>query len=232
LNEGIKVAAQQNQNIRKEYESPVGEEDLITKMTREEKKTSVEEHIAILDHSEVDTITTLGDLTTQSTRIKTMKDANNTQIAKARQMYTQGVAGVADRLSVVLQAVSAAALGESSAMANDTLSRMADSTNNIAQKESIRIAMGIKENNTALDKAIEDLASYGEITKAATSITREGLVEMREKLAEVENLSKKVSEDVRQSIAVNAEVALGVKSKATEEEKPATADVDFSAFKI
>ncbi len=139
---------------------------------------------------------TYSDLTSGAIRIKTMKDAVDQQSIRARTMHSQGISGVADRLSVVLQAVSSAALGEASAMAKDTLQQMAENTNKVAQKESIRIAMGIEEQNTDLTKAIDDLGSYGEVVRAATTITREGLTEMRGKLDELKTLAESVQGDI------------------------------------
>jgi translation initiation factor 2B subunit (eIF-2B alpha/beta/delta family) len=134
-----------------------------------------------------------------------MKDAVDQQAIRARTMHSQGISGVADRLSVVLQAVSSAALGEASAMAKDTLQQMAENTNKVAQKESIRIAMGVSEQNADLTKAIDDLGSYGEVVRTATSITREGLTEMRGKLDELKKLAETVQDDVHDAIAVNAD---------------------------
>lgn len=219
LNEGIKDAEIENTKKREKLLEPKDAENTIAKLQREQTKAEIEGHITMLNSSAADTITTYGDLTSQSIRIKTMKDANDQQIAKARNMYTQGVAGVADRLSVVLQAVSGAALGESSAMAQETLARMSENTNSVAQKESIRIAMGVGEQNSAIDKAIEDLKSYGEITRAATDITREGLSEMRDKLAQMEQIAKETREDINQSVAVAAEIGLGVKKPSGSTEK-------------
>jgi hypothetical protein len=237
MTDGIKKAEVNNQAIRAEFLPVEGkEEDMITKMTREQKQAQVEGHIAMLDTSAVDTSSTLADLTSQSIRIKTMKDANMAQINKARTMHSQGIAGVADRLSVVLQAVSSAALGESSAMAKDTLQRMTADTNAVAQKESIRIAMGVTEANDDLIKAIDDLGAYGEVVKTATGISRDGLTEMRQKLDELQNLAKGVRDDIRDSIAVNAEVGLGVRPKVVEQDnakKPAPAASNpFASLKI
>ena len=91
------------------------------------------------------------------------------------------------------------------AMAKDTLQQMAENTNKVAQKESIRIAMGVQEQNADLTKAIDDLGSYGEVVRAATNITREGLTEMRGKLAELKTLAESVQGDIHESIAVNAD---------------------------
>jgi hypothetical protein len=217
MNEGIKSAAEGNQKIRDELGPPAqGGEDMIAQMAREQKKMSVEQHITMLDASAADTMATYADLTSGAIRIKTMKDAVDQQAIRARTMHSQGISGVADRLSVVLQAVSSAALGEASAMAKDTLQQMAQNTNKVAQKESIRIAMGIEEQNSDLSKAIDDLGAYGEVVRAATNITREGLSDMRAKLDELKKLAEDVQGDVQDAIAVNADVGRPQKSAAKE----------------
>jgi chromosome segregation ATPase len=228
LNEGIKDAAANNQKVRQELVEPAGGgEDMITKMTREQKKMAVEQHMTLLDASAADTMATYADLTSGAVRIKTMKDAVDQQMNRARAMHSQGISGVADRLSVVLQAVSSAALGEASAMAKDTLQQMAENTNKVAQKESIRIAMGIEEQNDDLKKAIDDLGAYGEVVRAATNITREGLTDMRAKLDELKKLAEDVQGDVHDAIAVNAETAAQAKAPAAQTAAPSATPSPF-----
>jgi hypothetical protein len=208
LNEGIKAATDNNQRVRDVLQPPTaGTEDMIAQMSREQKKMAVEQHITMLDASAADTMATYADLTSGAIRIKTMKDAVDQQAIRARSMHSQGISGVADRLSVVLQAVSSAALGEASAMAKDTLQQMAENTNKVAQKESIRIAMGVQEQNSDLAKAIDDLGAYGEVVRTATNITREGISDMRVKLDELKKLAEDVQGDVKDSVAVNADTA-------------------------
>lgn len=206
LGEGIKGASKENQKVRAELAQPLADENLISKMSREENLTSVDQHIKLLDSSEADTMASYGDLTTQTIRINAMRDSTAEQIAQARTMHTQGVAGVADRLSVVLTAVSSAAINESSSMARDTLDKMAENTNRIAQTEVIRVASGMNEQNRAMIKAIEELASYGEVSKAATDIARAGVREMRDSLDKFGDVVKEVQETTRIAQAVHSEM--------------------------
>lgn len=230
MNEGIKEAADANLKAREALQPPApGSEDMIAQMAREQKKMAVEQHITMLDASAADTMATYADLTSGAIRIKTMKDAVDQQAIKARAMHSQGISGVADRLSVVLQAVSSAALGEASAMAKDTLQQMAANTNKVAQKESIRIAMGIEEQNSDLSKAIDDLGAYGEVVRAATNITREGLTDMRAKLDELKKLAEDVQGDVHDAIGVHADVA---RPQETVAKPQAAAGVTPSPFKL
>jgi hypothetical protein len=213
LNDALVDAEASNQSLREKYAGGVEAESMIAKMEREDKRTAIEEHIGVLSAAATDTMETFADLTSQATRVRTMKEANRSQSEMARRMHSQGIAGVADRLSVVLQAVSSAALNESSSMAKDTLAKMSQSTNAIAQKESIRLAMGQREINNDLDKALADLEQYGEVQRTATNITREAVGEMRLKLEELQALAHGVQDDLRESIAVHADVAEGTSAK-------------------
>jgi hypothetical protein len=210
LNEAIKLAESENQKVRESLEKPAdADESLIDKLDRENRQTEVLGYVALLDQSKVDTQVTFSDLVGQSTRIKTMKDATVQQENLAKNLHTQGVAGVADRISVVLQAVSSAALGESSAVAKDTIRLMTESTNKTAQKESIRVAMGINDVNDDIINAMKDLESYSEITKAATQITHDGVTALRGHLSELEKIAQGAETSLRENIAVHSDVYSG-----------------------
>ena len=146
LNDATKEAHTHNEARRESLQPTAGaEEGELEKMNRERSKRDLENYIASLNASSVDTTAVLAELTNSSHRIKSMKDGNEQQISKTRQLHSSGVAGVADQLSTVLQAVSAAALGESSEMARMSLDRMNTKTQDLSQKEVIRLALGTHE---------------------------------------------------------------------------------------
>lgn len=213
LTDGVKTASEDNRTLLTGLQPSDGSvEPMIARMAREEKTLAIQEHLTALTTAGAHTTETYADLQSQAIRIKTMRDSTQAQIEKARAMGTQGIAGVADRLSVVLQAVSSAALGESSAMARDTLTAMVDSTNRIAQKETIRVAMGVSDANQEVLKAIDDLGAYGEVVRTATDISRTGLSEMRDNLERIKELAESVRADVHESVAVGAGVGSAVPS--------------------
>lgn len=218
ISEAVEEAEAENTKIRDGLIEEAPDESNIAKMNRENKKMAVEEHVTALTAAKVDTLGTFSDLTAESYRIKSMKDSNNTQVAKTRSLNSKGVSGVASRLSTVLQGVSMAALSESSEVAQMTLERMNDQTNRITQKEALKNAMGISQENDALVKAIEELESYGKIARAATDISREGYREMKENLAELEKTARDVSDAVKDAVAVGADVM--------SEEQPESAAVE------
>ena len=222
ISEAVEEAEETNTRVRDELSKEPDGESNIAKMNRENKKMAVEDHVTALTAAKVDTLGTFSDLTAESYRIKSMKDSNNSQVAKTRSLNSKGVSGVASRLSTVLQGVSMAALSESSEVATMTLQRMNEQTNRITQKEALKNAMGISQENDALVKAISELESYGKIARAATDISREGYQEMKENLAELERTARDVSDAVKDAVAVGADVM----SEAAAEESPAADEPD------
>lgn len=216
LNDATQDATGINQKKREELLVDKEGEGDIEKMTRERKLRDLEGHISSLGESSVDTSTVFADLTAHENRILSMKKGNDQQIQKTRTLHTSGVAGVADQLSTVLQAVSSAALGESSEMARMSLERMNKTTFDLSQKEVIRVALGTQEINKDLGKALENLESTGEVIRTATGIVREGLTETRRLREDLERAAKDVRKDINESLGIAADVEaenLGVAGK-------------------
>lgn len=209
LNDATDEAGKNNQTKRDELSADAEGEGDIQKMERERQLRDLENHISALGQSNVDTTQVFAELTSAGHRIKSMKDGNEQQVSKTRALHTSGVAGVADQLSTVLQAVSSAALGESSEMARMSLERMNETTRSLGQKEVIRVAMGAKEVNSELTKALADLEQYGEVINTATGITREGLSETKRLLGELEETANTVQADIKKATGVAADVAAG-----------------------
>ena len=231
LGEGVKGAEQENKKLREGLMKESDSENMVQKLQRETQQRDINEHIQMLEISAVDTVATVADLTSASIRIKNMIDANQQQIQMARDMHARGVAGVADRLSTVIQAVGAAAIAESNAMTAETLTAMSNNTDVIAQKESMRIALGIQDRNSDLERAIESLAQYGEVNKVATEFTRNGIQTMRENLDLMQKTARDVAETVMESKAVVADIVMGSEpnssQKQTETKKSVKSPFNF-----
>jgi len=219
INDATKVAEGVNESQRDLLQPTDTVEGDIERMSRERSKRDLENHIKSLGQSAVDTTTVLAELTSSGHRIKSMQDANDQQISKTRQLHSSGVAGVADQLSTVLQAVSSAALGESSEMARISLERMQKNTSELGQKEVIRVALGAQEQNSELSKALADLEQYGQVIETATSITKDGLLETKQLLNRLESTAKNVQESVQNSFSAAADVTAG-KHQNPHQEKP------------
>ena len=206
ISEAVHDAETRNLELRDSLSDSPEDETSIANLKRTNAKLAVEDHITTLVNAKADTIETFGDLTAESYRIKTIRDSNYNQVARTRALSTKGVAGIAGRLSTVLQGVSTAALGESSAIAKQTLARMNEQTTRFSHKEALKNAMSVQADNTAIAQAIEELEGYAKVARAATEISRDGLEDMRTNLSRLEHTLEDVSEAVREAVAASADV--------------------------
>ena len=207
LGEGTKEAEKNVVAKRNEISTEVEGESMIVKMDRDEKLRVIDEHTTMLSATAADTELTFADLNSAASRIRTMKDSNKNQMDKVQKMATAGVAGTADRLSVVLQAVGAAALGESSEIARETLTAMNDTTNEIALRETMRVAYSSQDINSDIQKAMEDLAAYGEVTKVATEITTQSMSEARQGLEQLKDIATSLQADLKEQGSIASKTA-------------------------
>lgn len=186
-----------NRKLLDEVQAGPPTDDALEKMRRENRRQELEEYLAELVTSKNDTTETLSDLTSQSIRITAIKDNADRQSEKARKLRTGGISGVADRLSAVMTSVSHAALGEASAMAEDVLLKMRQNTNVIAQQQVIQNATGLKEEQTALERAAAELEEWGQVVKTATDITRSTVDEMRLGAEELKTKIADLADDIQ-----------------------------------
>ncbi len=206
VTDGIKEAEEHNAGVTGKLKDPVEGESTLEQYDREDKLQAVNEHVEALTASKVDTLATLGELQEESMNIKSMRDTNTQQINHTRKMHTSGTAGVASRLSTVLTAVSSAALNEARTTTQNTLKNMNIITQEIAQNEAIKNATNLHVQNDELAMAIEQLASYKEISDKATEITRAALEEQKQLQREMEATAAELADSIKVAKGVTAEV--------------------------
>ena len=226
LNDGTKKAEEANKTKRETLMNTPEPTSQIEKMKLDKEKRDLDEFIDTVSQSTVDTMQTYGELSMEEIKLRNMQAATKNQSQSAATMHSRGIASVASQLSVVLTAVNSAAINESQVMASDTLTQMANVTNDVAKKESIRIATGRDDVNIELEKTLQDLVEFGDTKRQATEITRDAIKTMRDNLDELEKLSKDVQEDTADFVAVTADTI--DEKKAPKKEKK---DTSKSIFK-
>lgn len=219
LYEGLRNAELKNSELRHGFASAGLDETPIQTLQRQEKLRSIDSHVEMVKMSEADTLATFSDMHQQAIRIETMRGGINQQRETARKLNTQGVAATADRLATVLTAVSGAALGEAAAVAGDTLQRMRNSTNEVASREVIRVAMGVEQLNDTLSMLVDEMEDMSEIQRHATGIVRQGTIEMNERMVEMRERANQLREDLAERIGVASEVSSGAGGGAIEAPK-------------
>lgn len=206
LNDATNRANTANETTRSGLKEATAGDDYIAQMKSEKQLTQLEDYIADLNQSSVDTTRTFGELTASGHQIRTMQDTNEQSTMRMRQMHSSGVAGIADNLSTVLTAVSAAALKESSTSAQQTLNRMRQTTLGISKNNAIAAAMGGAELNQELEKVFADLQDYGKVIGGTTKIMRENLKETKKLREQIVQQGNEMQEAIKESIGVSADV--------------------------
>ena len=209
LHEGLRIAENNNHQIRSELAIGPVDESQIAKMQRDETLRIVDSHIGMVQNSSADTLATFADLHQQSIRIETMRGGITQQMDLARKLNTQGVAATADRLAMSLTAFNSAALGEANAVANDILQSMRESTNAITSNEAIRVASGVQDVTDKLGLIVDEMADLSEITRQSTEIARRGTEEMNDRMAEMRERSATLRADLQNRMGVVSDVRSG-----------------------
>ncbi len=189
--------------------NPATEESLIAKIAREEKLEAVNEHVKDLDGALRNNTVSMADLETESIQIRTARSEHDQMLDKTRILHTQGIATVAQRLNSVLNAVSMAALNESTTIAGQTLRRMVEGTHEITQKEVVKNALGVRQMDADVRTVLDDLAAIGQTLRSSNEIYREGLKDLRITMDEAATMIKDVKGDIATSAAIHADTPDG-----------------------
>ena len=206
VNDGMKDAESNNAKLTEKFQTVGEDESQLQTFAREDKLQAVNQHVDALNSAKVDTLGTYGELQQEDMNIKSMQDTNNQQINQTRKMHSSGTAGVAGRLSVVLTAVSSAALNEARTTTQNTLNGMNTMTHELAQNEAIKNATQLHIQNDELTNAIKELESYREISDKATEITRAALEEQKELQVEMKKTAENLAQSVKKAKGVTADV--------------------------
>ena len=209
LNDATREAIETNGERRENLAGEMEGKSEIEKMQQEEVLRVLQNHIQALGKSDVDTTRVFVELTEAGHRVQAMKENNDQQVSNTRALHTSGVAGVADQLSTVLQAVSAAALGEASAAAKMTMQRMRDTTSEISGREAFRAAAGHGALNEELSRALSDFEDFGDVVRAVNQVRNEGLAENRRLLDRLEETAGRVQETIQAGVEDAASIVAG-----------------------
>lgn len=218
---GIEGAVENNLSLTEKFGQAAESESELQKLKREKKLTGLQRVNEEMNRTHIDTNLTASQLAKEELEIRTMRETNTDQIDSTRRQNTSGVAQVASRLSVVLTAISSAALNESRTAIHNTLHNMETSTGAIAQNEAIKNATNVHKNAALLADAIAGVAEYTETAKAAAQITEEGYYKNLAAVDDLQANMKKLGESVGKikSAATDAANKREAEADAAEEQK-------------
>lgn len=197
--EAEKINSEAHEALRAEL---VNISDPLTKLNKEKVSRDLSKHITMLNEAASDTTNVIADLTISSQRIETMEAANLAQIKKTEQIQTSGIAGVADNLSSVLTAINQAAIGQASMAAQQSLRRMNDNTVGLTKEQMLNAAKARNDDNSALIKALEQLAGFGEVIDIANRSAQIAVEENRSLLGQLRETADVVNKAATETLEI------------------------------
>lgn len=209
LDQGVSKAFEGVQDQSAELAKEVPGETLLVKAKREQNKESIDEFARTLDSVKKNTIEAFASVSRQGVTVNSMKEGNDKAISTIRKVHTQGIAEVAENMSVMLEGIAGAALGEASGVAQQALDRMNKGTSVFAQREVIKQAMSVNEEIGSISRTMEGLAEMGETLTAARQIHKDNLAELRGLSNNLRELAQDVVGATQDAMAVNAELRDG-----------------------
>lgn len=220
IGEALTGATQRNEEIRRTLDTSPEGEGMLAKVKRDTDKRAVESHIAGLTTINQEAVAGFADLSRQAMKLKTMQDANEMQATGVNTVATRGIASTADQLVTVLQSIGAAAINESAAMARNTLQRMQETTDRVAQSEVIRVATGYEEVNQDLMNLLENLGNFQEVYQTGMDLQRKEMEAIRHTVESLREAGVAAGDLVSKSEGIQADVASGGDSSAKKSDKP------------
>ncbi|MDB5490673.1 MAG: hypothetical protein JWO78_522 [Micavibrio sp.] len=201
MNDSIKDATLSNQEVLKTQDAPADvEEDELDKLTREEKRDAVLRHIKTMTETRENTTQMSESLSTEKAELTQMQDSCTRQITSTRLLRGTGIANMASQLNAMMTALSSAATGQSSEVARELITEMADNSLSIRGKDSIRAALEFNKGNDSLEAAIARAEKYARLMDDATAQRTAALAEQKDLLKSMEQTSGNLLDSVKKNL--------------------------------
>lgn len=205
INDATKGAKAKSQDAFAKVESDITTvESESDKVELEDKRLILTDHINLLDSTGRETLDTLAEVTGGQMRIRSMQDSNRQEIQKVNRLHTSGNAGMAERLLTVFNGVNQAASHESSAMVENSIGAMRDSTNNLLHRSVLANALGLGEENEARLKAIMEMEDASKVLRVAAEEQASQLAALDESNREMAEKAQALKDDLQNMVSIAA----------------------------
>jgi hypothetical protein len=205
INDATKEAKVKSQDNFAAVEGEISQSDSESrKIELEERQAVLSDHIDLLSSTGRETLDTLAEVTSSQMRVKAMQDSNRQEIQKVNRLHTSGNAGMAERLLTVFNGVNAAASHEASAMVENSIGAMNESTTKLLHRGILANAIGLGEENEARLKVIADMEDASKVLRAATEEQASQLAALDESNQQMFEQAEALKKDLAAMANLNA----------------------------
>ena len=185
-------------------------ETQVEALDRQRKEKDIAVLYDTLYSSKTDTSRVSGELMRSQANIDQAVKSNKQQFEKAKRIQSSGIAGTANGLSTVLQAVNRAAISETSESAQIAIDEINKIAMGVLQDEAISSAEENRQISDDLEKAFNELSEYNETFQAAAQINKEAFEDINAGTDELKSKIEQFRDTLQENRSVAADAAVSV----------------------
>lgn len=209
LDKGIDKAQEINVGKVKSLAIAPVDEDMLSQVTRTQKKNDVERFVAALKGTSTSVKGTVSALTDDAISANNFSQIVADQRINIQELHSEGIASVTSNLSQTINAFNAAALNEGAENARQAMFDMNTVTDKIRNQSVINSAMTVENTEKRVIERINSLSSVTEALDTANKLSSQGMSSLAQRLAQLSKANDEAQAKLQTNIgiAANADVA-------------------------
>lgn len=212
LDKGLDKAQEINVGKVKSLMIAPSNEDMLSQVTRTQKKNDIERFVAALKGTSTSVKGTVSALTDDAISANNFSQIVADQRINIQELHSEGIASVTSNLSQTINAFNAAALNEGAENARQAMFDMNTVTDKIRNQSVINSAMTLENTEKRVIERISSLTSVTDALDTANKLSSKGMSSLAQRLAEL----NKVNDEAMKKLQTN----IGIAANANADDKP------------
>lgn len=185
------------------------DEDMLTQVTRTQKKNDIERYVSALKGTSTSVKGTVAALTDDAISANNFSQIISDQRLNIQELHSEGIASVTSNLSQTINAFNAAALNEGAENARQAMFDMNRVTDDIRNQSVINSAMTIENTEKRVVERISSLSSITAALDVANKTATQGMSSLAQRLGELSKANDEAQAKLQTNIglAANADAA-------------------------
>jgi len=226
LDKGIDKAQENNIGKVKSLAIAPEGEDMLSQVTRTQKKNDIERFVAALKGTSTSVKGTVSALTDDAISANNFSQIVADQRINIQELHSEGIASVTSNLSQTINAFNAAALNEGAENARQAMFDMNVVTDKIRNQSVINSAMTVENVEKRVIERISSLSSITDALDVANKLSSKGMSSLAQRLQEL----NKVNDEAMAKLQTNIGIAANADDTPVIEAKKADPKLDMMSL--
>ena len=204
LDKGLDKAQEINVGKIKSLAVAPPDEDMLSQVTRTQKKNDIERFVAALKGTSTSVKGTVSALTDDAISANNFSQIVADQRINIQELHSEGIASVPSNLSQTINAFNAAALNEGAENARQAMYDMNTVTDKIRNQSVINSAMTLENTEKRVIERIASLSSVTDALDVANKLSAKGMSSLAQRLAELNRTNDEAMAKLQTNIGIVA----------------------------